>query len=80
MFYLDGGISLKIDNEEDFFISFDVALSLSTSSSIVIILKEIKDPEEVWKLHYTCSRSLITAKVKLNHLIVSMFTKKYFCL
>ncbi|XP_025407635.1 D-glucuronyl C5-epimerase [Sipha flava] len=61
-FSSDGGISLKIDNKEDFFISFDIALSLSKSSSVVIILKEIKDPEEIWKLHYTCSRSLITAK------------------
>lgn len=60
---LDEGISLKINDEENFFISFDVALS--TSSSIVIILKETQNKKEIWNLHYTCSQTFITAKVRL---------------
>lgn len=61
---LDEGITLKLNNEEDFFISFDIALS--TTSSIVIILKELRKTEEiVWNLHYTCARSLIYVKVNL---------------
>ncbi|CAI6355611.1 unnamed protein product [Macrosiphum euphorbiae] len=60
-FSTDKPISLKIDSKEDFFISFDVALSLSTSSSIVISIKEIKD-HEVWNLHYICSKTFIFAK------------------
>jgi len=63
LFYLDKAISLKIDSKEDFFISFDVALSLSISSSIVVSIKELKEQEEVWNLHYICSKTFILAKV-----------------
>lgn len=64
LFYLDKPISLKIDSKEEFFISFDVALSLSTSSSIVITIKDLKEQNEVWNLHYICSKTFIFAKVK----------------
>lgn len=64
LFYLDKPISLKIDSKEEFFISFDVALSLSTHSSIVVTIKDMKEQNEVWNLHYICSRTFIFAKVK----------------
>lgn len=62
---------MNIDSEVDFYISFDVALSLTTNSKIVITISELKEPTEVWYLHYTCSRSFISAKV--IHFIVSLF-------
>ncbi|KAF0749260.1 D-glucuronyl C5-epimerase, partial [Aphis craccivora] len=61
-FSTDKPISLKIDSKEEFFISFDVALSLSTRSSIVITIKDMKEQNEVWNLHYICSRTFIFAK------------------
>ncbi|XP_050438274.1 D-glucuronyl C5-epimerase [Adelges cooleyi] len=61
-FSADEGITLNINEEDDFVLSFDVALSISTSSSIVITMKEYKDSDEVWNLHYTCSHSFISAK------------------
>ncbi|XP_025203395.1 D-glucuronyl C5-epimerase [Melanaphis sacchari] len=61
-FSTDKPISLKIDSKEEFFISFDVALSLSTSSSIVVTIKDMKEKNEVWNLHYICSRTFIFAK------------------
>ncbi|VVC27200.1 Hypothetical protein CINCED_3A024299 [Cinara cedri] len=56
------GISLNINNENYFFVNFDVALSILTKSSIVITLIEINKPEVIWNLHYTCSKSFILAK------------------
>uniref|UniRef100_A0A2S2P5K8 heparosan-N-sulfate-glucuronate 5-epimerase n=1 Tax=Schizaphis graminum TaxID=13262 RepID=A0A2S2P5K8_SCHGA len=61
-FSTDKPISLKIDSKEEFFISFDVALSLSTSSSIVVTIKDLKEQNEVWNLHYICSKTFIFAK------------------
>lgn len=63
LFFPDECISMNIDSEIDFYISFDVALSLTTNSKIVITISEIKEPTEVWYLHYTCSRTFISAKV-----------------
>lgn len=73
-FYLDECISMKIDTEVDFHISFDVALSLTTNSQVVITISEIKEPTEVWYLHYTCSRSFISAKV--IHCVINIYVWK----
>lgn len=67
---------MKIESEVDFYLSFDIALSLTKNSKIVITISEIKEPTEVWYLHYTCSRSFISAKV--IHFIISNHSKNYF--
>jgi len=55
----DEGISLTINDKENFFISFDIAISLS--ANIIIIIKETK-AHHFWNLYYTCSKTFISAK------------------
>lgn len=63
--FLDEGISLSINNKNNFFVNFDIALSILTKSSIMLTLIELNKPDEIWNLHYTCSKTFISAKVKL---------------